>query len=212
MLKRVVILSMLAGTAVAIPFKPDDMPRRIKQAEIDSNKNLNEFVKAWNDKDKTSLLSMTDFIINIADEGYQHSIGLEKNMQRFIPMLASLSRSGCPWLMRTVAWLIDGNRDNESYYNLETVIQWITKRQTAGVKDDNLTNALDASKESQDSLQAIADALVPTIKILKHDARDMVSLMDDVVKVMNEKSGPFISRYADSLVALNKFRSSIDSQ
>ena len=114
--------------------------------------------------------------------------------------------------MRTVAWLIDGNRDNESYYDLETVIQWITKREAAGVQDDNLSSALADAKESQDSLQAIADILVPTIKTLKHDSHNMVPLMDEVLQVMNEKSGPFISKYADSLVALNKFRASVDSQ
>lgn len=212
MLKGAFVLSLLAGAAIAIPLKPDDMPRRIKQAEIDSNKNLNEFVTAWNNKDKEQLLSMTDFIINIANEGYSHSIGLNTNLKRFIPVLSRLSQSGCPWMMRTVAWLIDGNRDNESYYDLETVIQWITKRQEAGVSDDNLSAALEASKESQDSLQAMADVLVSTIKTLRHDAHNMAPLMETVVKVTNEKSGPFIERYADSIVALNKFRASVNSQ
>lgn len=209
MIKRAAVLSLLMVAATAIPLKPDDMPRRIKQAEIDSNKDLDEFVQAWNNKDNPKLVKMTDFIINIANEGYQHSISLEKNLKRFVPVLSKLSRSGFPWPMRALAWIIDGNRDNESYYDLETVIQWINKRQAAGVKDNNLSEALAGAKESQDSLQAMADAFVSTIKTLKHDAHNMESLVDAAVKVMDEKSGPFLDRYRDSLVSFSTFRSSL---
>ena len=209
MFKLSIVLAIAVVAVSAIPLKPNDMPKRIEQAEKDSNQDLAEFVQAWKSNDKQSVTSMTNFIIKIANSGYEHSIKLNKNFAKMAPILQKLAHSRVPFAMKAVAKLIDGNRDNKSYYDLETVIQWINKRVAAGVQDANLTKAVVAAKESQDALQAMADAFVSTIKTLKTDTSDMAALMDGAIAVMNENSAPFIERFADSLRALNDFRASV---
>lgn len=207
-MKTVAILAVLLIAVNAIPLKPDDMPRRIKQAEIDSNKDLDEFVSAWNEKDKDTILDLTTFIIKIAKSGYEHSVQLNKTIKKTHPLLVKLAHSKHTWAMKLVAAILDGNRDNESYYDLETVIQWIQKRQDKGVKNDDLAAALAAAKSSQDHLQTMAWTFVQALKTLRQDASNMTAVMDESAEAIAVHGDPFIAKYGEAMDSLYAFEHS----
>ena len=207
-MKTVALFTILFIAVNAIPLKPNDLQRRMKDAEINSNKDLDRFVEAWNKQDKAAVLEMTTFIIKIAKGGYDHSIQLNKTFEQLYPLLVKLAHSKHTWLMRMVAYIIDGNRDNQSYYDLETVIQWIQKRQDKGVKNDNLVQAHDFAKSSQDHLETMAQTFVKAIKIMRKDASNMTVVMDEVADSISQNGQPFISQYGKAMDQLYLFQQS----
>lgn len=208
-MKFFAVVAILFVAVSAIPLKPNDMPWRIKQAEINSNKNLDEFVQAWNEKDHVTVLKLTDFIYKIAKSGQAHSVKLNKTFTKVLPWIYKLSQTNHTGLMRVLAWLIDGNRDNKSYYDLETVIQWVQKRQDKGVEDENLNNVLVSAKSSQYHLQTMAWSFVQAIKQLKQDASNMTEVMRDSAMTMREHSEPFITEFNNVMDSFYKFKKSL---
>lgn len=206
MFKLLMCLAICVMAVNAIPVKPDDMPARIKQAEKDSNQDLQEFVEAWKNNDKEKVANMVQFIIEIAESGFAHSEKLNAQFGRLRSVLERLTRSQTPLMMKLLATLLDGNRDNKSYYDLETVIQWIQKRQAGGVDDELLTKSLAAAKESQASLQTMADSFVHLFKVLRLDTTNMKGLVANSLRVMDENSGPFMSKFDEAIEALTAFQ------
>ena len=206
---KFLVLSAFALVAVhAIPLKRDDMPERIKAADEDSSRGLDEFVRAFNEGDKQVLFEESNFIIDIAKRGQDHS---EAFVSKFPKLLAVLkkganSRFGGNVLVRAIAWLLDGNRDNESYYDLETVIQWIQKRQDKGVQDEDLSTALAAAKESQQHLQNMAGTFVQGIKQIRKEPSTMKQTVDHIIQTVHENEKPFLDKYQETMDALYNYR------
>ena len=206
MFKLAIVLAVCLVAVNAIPVKPNDMPARIVNAEKDSNQDLREFVEAWKNNDKASVSKMVQFIIEIAESGFAHSEKLNASFGKLRETLLRLTRSPTPLAMKLLATLLDGNRDNKSYYDLETVIRWIEKRQVAGVQDQLLTQAVTAAKQSQDSLQTMADKFVALFKSLKVDTSNMKEQVTEAVHVMDEKAGPFMAKFEETIEALTAFQ------
>lgn len=205
-MKTFVVFALVLVAVSAIPLKPNDMELRIKKAADDSSMNLDEFVDAWTNKDKASVRVMTDFIIKIAKSGQDHSVKFTRKFSRMHAFLEKVANRNLNIFMKLLATIIDGNRDNESYYDLETVIQWIEKRQERGVEDANLAKALKAAKESQDHLQTMAGTFVSGIKLIKEHSWTAKDITSYTAQVLREHQQPFLDKYQEAMEALYAFR------
>lgn len=207
-MKFLVLFAISLVAVNAIPFKRNDMPEKIKAAEEDSSKDLEQFVRAFNEGDKPTLFELSKFIIDIAKRGQDNSKKQSANMSRLLRVLNAGAHRG--WLgsllVRELAWLIDGNRDNESYYDLETVIQWVEKRQARGVHDQDLDRALAAAKESQEHLQNMAGTFVEDIKRIRKEPSAIPEIVDHIVKTVQENDKPHLHKYQEVMDALNNFQ------
>lgn len=207
-MKFVIILAIVVVAVNAIPFKPNDMPKWIKKAEEDSSKNLNEFVTAFNEHDTETLSKLTNEIIEIAKKGQNHSIDFVSKFPKLLRLMkASSERHGI--IVRALAFLIDGNRDNESYYVLETLIQWIEKRQEQGVSDPDLTKALAAAKASQEHLQNMAGTFVEGVKQIRKEPSNSRQIVAHIVKTTEENEKPFLDKYQEAMDAMNNFLTTV---
>ena len=205
-MKTLVVLSVVLAVAVAIPLKPDDGEKRKQNADKDSSKDLDEFVSAFKNGDGATVGKLTDAIIKIAESGQKHSEQIVPKLTGLQEKLQKVADKGRSWLMKGLAAFLDGNRDNESYYDLETIIQWIKKRQDKGVQDELLTKALQAAKESQDHLQKMAGTFVEGIKSMRQDLSNMKEVNDKTSKTMQDNKDPFLNRFDDCVKALKAFR------
>ena len=205
-MKLLIILSAVLAVSLAIPFRKDDGEKRKQQAEEDSSKDLDEFVSAYKNGDSATLRQLTDFIIKIAESGQEHSEKLVPKLVGLQEKLQKVADKGRSWLMKGLAWLIDGNRDNESYYDLETIIQWVQKRQEQGVNDNDLQEALQAAKESQEHLQTMAGTFVEGIKSMRNDLSNMKEINEKTSRTMAENKDPFLNRFDDCVRALKAFQ------
>ena len=206
-MKTFIVLSAVLAVALAIPLKPDDMPKRKEQAEKDSNQDLDKFVTAFKNGDGATVGKLTNFIIKIAESGKKHSEQIVPKLMGLQEKLQKVADNGRSWLMTALTELLDGNRDNESYFDLETCIQWIKKRQDKGVKDADLDAGLKAAKESQEHLQKMAGTFVDGIKSMKQDMSNMKQVTDNTSKVMKENKDGFLNRFDDLLKSLKSFQS-----
>lgn len=209
MFKLIVVFVMTLMVVNAIPLRPDDSYRRVVGAVINSEKDLNEFIDALKHNDNQTAAKMVDFILDIAHDGFQHSIKLTATFNKLKPILSKLSSAPVGLPMKMLATLIDGNRDNKPYYDLETVIEWICKCQAHGIDDELLNTALKAAEESQDSLREMSDSFVNAIKAIRISTKDMGPLMKHTLEIIDAKSGPFINKFQEAINALTAFRAKL---
>lgn len=202
-----VIFALFVVAANAIPLKPNDMPWRIRAADEDSSKNLDKFIQAYNDGDRETVGELTDDIIKIAKEGQDHSIAFTKKFGKLLSVLTRASSNGHRLVVRALAWLIDGNRENKSYYNLETVIQWCEKRQAKlPTPDSDLAVVCENAKASQQHLQNMAGTFVEEIKEIRKHPSNMNASVKKIVEAVDENQRPFLDRYDATMDALYTFR------
>lgn len=211
-MKHIISLALLLAVATAIPFKKDDYESRMKQAEADAKKDLYEFLAAYKADDAPILAYLTEPIIKIAESGKKHSEELIPKLQKVQEKLTRVSELGHSVLMKALAFLIDGNRDNKSYTDLETIIQWTRLRINRNATDPHLAGANVAAKQSQDCLQLMAGTFVEGIKTMKKDLSNMHEINVHTGQVFANNKDCFLDKFDEALANLKAFRDDVQTK
>ena len=189
---RIAVILMLVVAVTAWPLKPDDKELRMKECEATSVKDLDAFNLAWTAKDQKKLAELTDDIINVLVEAQDNNVKLNRKMKPVIRLLDELSkpRRLLPIkFLRTRALslltnILDGNRDNLSYYRLESVRLWLEKRMTAEVAESvpEFVSAKTHVTAARDALEEMASTFVSGLKTVKDESGHIIGTDHDAIR------------------------------
>ena len=197
---------LLAFTGALAKDAQKDYEERMEKAEEISMEGLYEFLDAYKNNDSATLKYWTDKIIKNTEEGQQHSEGMMPKMVKVVDLMNGVSKFGFSHVMKGMAMLMDGKRDNESYAKLQACIDWCKYRINRGVNDENLAKAQVKCKEAQDELELMAGTLVESVKALKKDVSNMREINAHVKKVFENNKDAFLENGAEAIEYLKAFR------
>lgn len=181
----------------------DDKAQRVKEAEEAAALHLQEFIDAAQKNDSGSRNQMANFtgeIISVLKDGQSNNLKLTDRIQPLVNTIVNLSTGRLRFMRMRSLWFItsaiDGNRDNKSYYRLDSGREWIERRVNhtdAGLKE----KLLDAQKtiiDGRDALETMAVTFVESIKTIRAETSKRPGTEDDTVienmaKQMQESSG-----------------------
>ena len=180
-----VVLGM--ASAIAWPIKPDDKEQRIREAEEIASKNLETFKDAVAKQWPGKMAELTLDVIPYLEEAQGNNRKLNKLLAPVITVLNKLANPSRGPLappinflklraLQLLSNLIDGNRDNLSYYRLDAIRMWIERRTgDDGAKDvQELKDAGKAVVAARDALEAMASTFVAGLKEIKEETRHIL--------------------------------------
>ena len=151
----------------------------------------------------------------------------QKNNEKVVPKIGdiigkinSLAKDAADnWFkeqgLKAFVWLLNGNRDNLSYYKTDAGREWIQRRLAAS-KDQLKKDLTDLQKkivEGRDNLDALAQSFVKGVKEIKElttngesakkNESKIKKTAEDMKKSFDEKSGPLKKQYEDMVAKIN---------
>lgn len=215
------IIALVVGFVVSvscIPLKPDDTPKLKKEMENIANNRLQE----WNQKngDKTAAAEMLVDLLKTLQKAETNNNKALPGIEKLTEKMAKLDAKGMDSFwgsngLRALTAVVDGNRDNISYYTFEAARLWIEKRlpATKNIKAQ-LEEAMKLIITARDALDSQAQVFVKSIKNIrewtKHasqNAEKIRSAIKDVQKANKETHLP-----EKTTAAINKVHEIINSQ
>ena len=168
-MKYMLVLA-LAVAVTAIPLKKDDTPQLKKEKEETVQGRLQEFVSG-DASSRTQLYQPILDILNAVQKNNKKVTGALEPVQNVMEKLAQgdhfrfLKDAG----LRVITTIIDGNRDNFSYYKLDAVKEWADKRaqQVDGPEVETLRTISRQATDARDALDSMAQVFVKGVKAIK---------------------------------------------
>ena len=212
-MKTIAILALvccIAMTATAWPLKHDDKEQRMEEAEQIAGWELEQFKQAVASNDNVALARMTNYAIDVLKEAQANNQKLNRVMPPLMQVLKRLTSTEhillrpmlAPLKLRALHLLttvLDGNRDNLSYYRLEAVREWIERR----TKEDGIKDSQDFADShasviaARDALEAMASTFVAGLKDLKEETshifredRQKIKMIADNIIAVAQENGP----------------------
>lgn len=162
----------------------------IRQGEENANKDLDQWsddVTALKNDNAAPVNGRLDFFHSQVDDSVSNMNSFVPNLVWIVGQINSIA-AGEPNIFRrgelqTILWLIDGKRDNKSYYLLDGAANWIEKRlddlRAGGEQANDLATALEEAQKSvvalRDELDSNAQAYVKAITIIQQLKADIVA-------------------------------------
>lgn len=154
----------------------DDKAQRVKEAEETAVLHLQQFIDAASRNDTESRKQMSDYtgeLVAVLKDGQANNRKLTDRLQPIINSIVSLSTGRFGFMRMRSLWFvtsaIDGNRDNKSYYRLDSGREWIERR--ANYTDPELkSKLLDAQQsivQGRDALESMAVTFVQGVKTIR---------------------------------------------
>ena len=156
----------------------DDKAQRVKEAEEAAALHLQEFIDAAQKKETTSRTKLADYtaeITAVLKDGQGNNHKLTDRLQPIINSIVSLSSGRFRFMRMRSLWFlssaIDGNRDNKSYYRLDSGREWIDRRVNHTDPDlkEKLLDAQKSIDEGRDALKTMAVTFVQGIKTIRSE-------------------------------------------
>lgn len=181
----------------------DDKAQRVKEAEEAAALHLQEFIDAAQKNDTTSRTRLADYtgeIVSVLKDGQINNRKLTDRLQPIINSIVNLSSGRLRFMRMRSLWFItsaiDGNRDNKSYYRLDSGREWIERRinYTDPALKDKLLDAQKTIVEGRDALETMAVTFVQGIKTIraetaKRPGTESDEVIENAAKQMQESSG-----------------------
>ena len=168
----------------------DDKALRIKEAEEAAASHLQEFAEAAAKNDSESrkrLADLTGEIVDVLKDGQGNNIKLTDRLQPIINSIVNLSSGRFRFVRMRSLWFItsaiDGNRDNKSYYRLDSGREWIERRlnYTDASLRSRLVDAQQTIVEGRDALESMAVTFVQGIKTIRAETGKRPGTEDDAL-------------------------------
>lgn len=144
--------------------------------------------------------NFTGEIVAVLKDGQANNRKLTDRLQPIINSIVSLSSGRFRFMRMRSLWFvtsaIDGNRDNKSYYRLDSGREWIERR--ANHTDPELKNKLLDAQQSivqgRDALESMAVTFVQGVKTIRAETSKRPGKEDDdlilkTVQQMQESAG-----------------------
>lgn len=199
-MKSIVCILLVAVTCSAWKLKPDDTPRLEQEREEFAAKNLESFV-AGDEAARTSFYKEAGDILKAVQKNNDNVLGNSEPVER---LMVKLSSGGLfdfvqMRVLQLLTNLIDGNRDNFSYYKLDAVREAAQRRLDAGVSGEEaetLQKLVKETTEARDALDTTAQAFVKGVKKIKELTADVGH--EDHEEIQNQAKGMIAVGQANS--------------
>jgi len=174
-----VLLFLLASVFVSAPvakavrFMPSDKAYWEGQVPILSDKDLDKFEAAALAKDRTALNAQTIALEDIVKEAQENNKKLVPQITKLVTWINDLAQNSDKWfrptMLRSLVVMIDGNRDNKSYYLLDAAREWIEKRLRliGGQLQTDFRTAQNQIVDARDTLDDNAQIFVRGVKDIR---------------------------------------------
>jgi len=162
-----------APVAKAIRFMPSDKAYWEGQVPILSDKDLDKFEAAAQAKDRSALNSEVVALKDIVAEAQENNKKLVPQITKLVTWINDLAQNSDKWFrptaLRSLVILIDGNRDNKSYYLLDAAREWIEKRLSlvGGQLQNDFRSAQNQIVDARDTLDDNAQIFVRGVKDIR---------------------------------------------
>ena len=181
----------------------DDKAQRVKEAEEAAALHLQEFIDAAKKNDSGSRNQLADYtgeIISVLKDGQENNVRIADRLQPVINSIVNLSTGRLRFMRMRSLWFltaaIDGNRDNKSYYRLDSGREWIERRVNhtdQGLKE-KLLEAQKTIIDGRDALETMAVTFVAGIKTIraetsKRPGTENDTLIEETAKQMQSCFG-----------------------
>ena len=129
----------------------------------------------------------TGEIVAVLKDGQENNHKLTSRLQPIIDTIVNLSTGRMRFFRMRSLWFmtsaIDGNRDNKSYYRLDSGREWIERRvnHTDGDLKRRLLDAQRTIVEGRDALESMAVTFVQGIKTIRAETSKRPGSEDDEV-------------------------------
>jgi predicted AAA+ superfamily ATPase len=171
-MKAIIFLLCLFSVAFAWKLKADDTPALKEEGEKFVQNNLQAFQDAA--KDRSDVKPFLRELLVYVQKAQKNNEKLTKGMNKIIGHMASIISDGVGRIashrLHAFTTILDGNRDNKSYYVLDYSTQWIEAR-LSSIRDHDLLSSLVSIKDdletARDSLDGNAQIFVQGVKELK---------------------------------------------
>ena len=157
--------------ASAIPLKKDDTPQLKEEGEFFASDRLQEFKDAA--KNNGDLTSFFQDLLDYIEKAHKNNPKLLSKIKIIVGQMKLITILGINRIsshqLHALAWAVDGNRDNVSYYVLDYSAKWIEQRL------DSVSDTVKARMQvirdnivtARDTLDANAQVFVKGIKDIK---------------------------------------------
>ena len=226
-MKTIAVLLVIACVTLssAWPLKPDDKQQRIREAEEIAARDLQVFLEAYAHKYTGKLAELTRDAIDVLQSAQVNNRKLNKALGPVIAIMDKLANpSGGPLgkpinflklrALQLLSNLLDGNRDNFSYYRLDAIREWIERRTTSeGAHDSKeLKQAHEHVVAARDALETMASTFVKGLKDIKEETKHVLhedhkrikQIADNILKVAADNKHVLIDKTNDSIQDLQK--------
>ena len=208
----IAILFALVAVSSAFPIKPDDYAKFEQEAEKIANADVGAWGTAAEMGDRMTRVSLIEKAIKILEEAQENNKKLDSKMLPLMEKMQGMANKGHTWLLDGLAKLIDGNRDNKSYFLLQGVEKWAEKRASTG--EPEVASAGKHAKAAKEHLDKMAGTFVKGVKDIKANSGNKAKLQEitaNTVKTAKENSPKMISETDAALRDLKTLRDNVQS-
>ena len=216
----IVIFFALIAVSAAWPVKPDDYKKFEQKAEEISQKDLEDYQVAVKAGDRQTQAKLVQDAIKVLEEAQANNQKLDKGMLPLMEFLNRMSHGSHLKVLRMaflrfLSNLIDGNRDNKSYFLLQGVEKWAEKRPG----EPEVAAAGQDAKEAKEHLDTMAGTFVKGIKAIKEetshtfkeDEEKIRGITENIVATAKENSPLMIKKTEQAITELKNLLSRLQS-
>lgn len=173
------VFLVVVVVATAIPIKPDDTPKLMKEGEAFASARLDEFNQvAAADGDLSGFFGD---LLKYITKAQKNNEPLLKKIAFIVGRMKAITSGGISRIgsirLHALMVLVDGNRDNVSYYVLDFSSQWLERRVSSATNTDNVKKMMEETnadiKLARDTLDAGAQKFVQGVKRLRELSANM---------------------------------------
>ena len=190
----------------AIPLKKDDTPELKAEGEKFASDKLQEFkTAASKSSDPKNLQEFFNDLLVYVRRAQANNVKLTKGISKIVNRMKDITangitlRNGAGHRLHLLTTIIDGNRDNISYYVLDYASQWIEKRleSVSGELKSQLSSIKQDIEIARDTLDKNAQTFVKGVKDIKgwtmlaqgpKNAKLIMDVIANLVEGANDKT------------------------